>query len=233
MTVTDTLRSIFSDIADAIRGKNGSSDTYTPDEMAQAIEDIPSGGKFDTTNINSMRFAGKTNTDLDISSIDMSGITSLNDTFYPSSAKSISFGQQSMPLCTAASYMCNSNTRLVSCDMGDVDLPNIQDFGGAFQSCKNLKSVNLSSITTTNLRYISMMFYGCTALEAIIWSQKQTVQPIPTAPTTNIIPANAFVYVPNALYTSYCNSSNWSTIASQIKPISELPQEYKTLYNIS
>lgn len=32
------------DIADAIRSKNGSSDTYTVAEMAQAIEDIPSGG---------------------------------------------------------------------------------------------------------------------------------------------------------------------------------------------
>jgi len=32
------------DIADAIRSKNGLSDTYTVAEMAQAIEDIPSGG---------------------------------------------------------------------------------------------------------------------------------------------------------------------------------------------
>lgn len=32
------------DIADAIRGKNGSSDTYTVSQMAQAIDDIPSGG---------------------------------------------------------------------------------------------------------------------------------------------------------------------------------------------
>lgn len=39
-----SLSSIFSDIADAIRTKNGSSDTYLPSEMAQAIEDIPSGG---------------------------------------------------------------------------------------------------------------------------------------------------------------------------------------------
>ncbi len=38
------LTDIFDAIADAIRAKNGSSDTYTPAEMAQAIEDIPSGG---------------------------------------------------------------------------------------------------------------------------------------------------------------------------------------------
>lgn len=32
------------DIADAIRSKNGSTDTYTVEQMAQAIENIPSGG---------------------------------------------------------------------------------------------------------------------------------------------------------------------------------------------
>lgn len=32
------------DIADAIRSKSGSSDTYTVGQMAQAIEDLPSGG---------------------------------------------------------------------------------------------------------------------------------------------------------------------------------------------
>ena len=38
------LDGYFSDIATAIRGKNGSSDAYTPAQMPQAITDIPSGG---------------------------------------------------------------------------------------------------------------------------------------------------------------------------------------------
>ena len=33
----------LTDIADAIRAKNGSADTYTPAEMATAITDLPSG----------------------------------------------------------------------------------------------------------------------------------------------------------------------------------------------
>lgn len=36
--------STLTDIADAIRSKNGSSDTYLPSEMAQAIQNIPTGG---------------------------------------------------------------------------------------------------------------------------------------------------------------------------------------------
>lgn len=37
------------DIADAIRGKNGSQNTYTPAQMASAITNIPSGGSSGTT----------------------------------------------------------------------------------------------------------------------------------------------------------------------------------------
>lgn len=38
----------LSDIADAIRSKNGTSDTYKPSQMAQAISDIPTGGGQDS-----------------------------------------------------------------------------------------------------------------------------------------------------------------------------------------
>lgn len=39
------LTDIFTAIANAIRGKNGTQNTYTPSQMAQAITDIPSGGE--------------------------------------------------------------------------------------------------------------------------------------------------------------------------------------------
>lgn len=41
------LDGYFSDIADAIRNKDGTQNTYTPAQMPQAIEDIPSGGGMD------------------------------------------------------------------------------------------------------------------------------------------------------------------------------------------
>lgn len=44
MAIITTDNQHYMDIADAIRIKNGSSDTYLPSEMAQAIIDIPSGG---------------------------------------------------------------------------------------------------------------------------------------------------------------------------------------------
>lgn len=42
------LDGYFSDIADAIRGKNGSQSTYTPSQMPSAITNIPTGGTYQT-----------------------------------------------------------------------------------------------------------------------------------------------------------------------------------------
>ena len=41
---SSVLDGYFSDIADAIRGKNGSQSTYTPSQMPTAISNIPTGG---------------------------------------------------------------------------------------------------------------------------------------------------------------------------------------------
>lgn len=45
MTKVAVTETYLTNIANAIRGKNGSSDTYTPAEMATAITNIPSGGE--------------------------------------------------------------------------------------------------------------------------------------------------------------------------------------------
>ena len=48
---------------------------------------------------------------------------------------------------------------------------------------------------------------------------------------TPILNNTGYIYVPDSLVNSYKSTSDWPTYA--IKPISELPQEYKTLYNIT
>jgi len=48
--ITDSQN--YTDIANAIRGKNGSADTYTPAQMATAITNIPSGGTVPTVSSN-------------------------------------------------------------------------------------------------------------------------------------------------------------------------------------
>lgn len=46
-----TLTETFSDIADAIRNKNGSSNTYTPAQMPTAINAIPTGGTYQSKSV--------------------------------------------------------------------------------------------------------------------------------------------------------------------------------------
>ena len=46
-----SIRTYFENIADALRQKTGTQNTYTPEEMPDAIINIPSGGSIDLTNI--------------------------------------------------------------------------------------------------------------------------------------------------------------------------------------
>lgn len=52
MTKVMVTEDYLGDIADAIRGKNGSSDAYTPGQMAAAIASIPTGGITPTGTVN-------------------------------------------------------------------------------------------------------------------------------------------------------------------------------------
>lgn len=52
------LDGYFTGIANAIRGKNGSSNTYTPAQMPQAITDIPSGGGAVESDVNFYDYDG-------------------------------------------------------------------------------------------------------------------------------------------------------------------------------
>lgn len=60
MSVSYITDSVLEDIADAIRAKNGSQDTYTPVEMATAITNIPSGGGITPTGNISITQSGTT-----------------------------------------------------------------------------------------------------------------------------------------------------------------------------
>lgn len=108
---------------------------------------------------------------------------------------------------------------------------------GVFQNCTNLKSIYLGPVQSASSKY---NFYG-----SGIFSNDQNIEAlIINSDTRAILDSTAFsncsiksggtgyVYVPDALVDSYKSATNWVTIASQIRPISELPQEYKTIYNL-
>lgn len=89
-----------------------------------------------------------------------------------------------------------------------------------FYNCKNLEYVNLPNTLLTLGGYI---FAGCTSLKEVICN---AVTP-PTLASTVFNSTNStfLIYVPDESVEAYKSATNWSTYASRIKGISELPTD--------
>lgn len=129
------LDGYFSDIADAIRSKDGTQNTYTPAQMPQAIEDIPSGGGGDTFD---EIVLSKTAT----SYINNSFAGAIRDyAFYQSSnlrevnmSRATGIGAHAFNGCSALQTVDLSSATSISAN--------------AFNACSALQTVDFSSVTS-------------------------------------------------------------------------------------
>lgn len=125
-----------------------------------------------------------------------------------------------------------------------VDFPNVTSTGvNVFYACYALTTVNLPSlisISSNMFAYSSLLkrldfpsvesisrgaFSGCSRLVTLILRKADTVctlENVSAFSGTSIAKGTGFVYVPDDLVEQYKAATNWSTYASQIKPISEL-----------
>ena len=139
-------------------------------------------------------------------------------------------------------YTFNGCTSLTS-----IDLPNVTSIGdGAFSYCRNLTSINLPNVTSIgsnafyscdrltsidlpNVTSIGIAaFQRCSSLTKIIIGTDSdicTLKSTNTFDNTPIASGMGYIYVPDDKVDTYKSATNWSTYASQIKPISELPSE--------
>lgn len=142
------LDSTLTNIADAIRGKNGSSDTYKPSEMPAAITAIPSGGGEGIPR--------------EVDANGVYGAPSESFSFImPSEAKSIA------PY--ALRYAFYGATGLTSVDMSSLtSIIGNGSLTATFQGCSSLQSVDLKSLKTISGDYtLSNTFNGCTSLSNV------------------------------------------------------------------
>ena len=151
VVLDDTL----TDIANAIRGKNGSSDTYRPGQMADAIDNIP---------------AGTLGIPREVNQAGVYGFPEQNFTFsLPSNATDVRNNAFS-----SAFYGCTSLTSVDFSSLTTVSGSNA--FSYAFYGCTSLTSVDLSSLTTASGgRAFNYAFYGCTSLTSVDLSSLATV----------------------------------------------------------
>lgn len=232
VTVDDTN---LKAIANAIRAKNGSTNTYKPSEMASAIEAIQSGGGNIDVLIN------RSITEID-SSVALVGENAFyrceslvsanlplatkigNSAFgYCSNLESINIplvanvGQQTFAYCpklTKINLPCvtfiNSNA-FNRCDtLKMVDLGSTTYVSGySFASCYNLKAVIMRSATKNDLVATSA-FYNC---YHILGTVNATYNPNGLK--------DGYLYVPRSVINSYTSSSDWGTWATQFRALED------------
>ena len=176
VVLDDTL----TNIANAIRGKNGSSDKYKPGQMAGAIDNIPAGGTGTPREIidGVYKIPEVTSFSLPSNATDV-GQNALAYAFYPclsltsvdlSSLTTVS-GEQ------ALYYAFGGCTALASVDLSSLTtVSGEQTLYSAFSGCTALTSVDLSSLTTVSgSSALASAFDRCTALTSVDFSSLTTV----------------------------------------------------------
>ena len=157
------------DIADAIRGKNGSSDTYKVSEMADAIDDIPTGGGgLSLTDVLNRSVTG----DIDITvtnsfSPDGDHLNAYNSLFKDCAISTLTVrGLEFIPERFAEQTGLGSNGRnsvLTEVFMPDAEVPGVSSFYNA----KALTKASFPALTTGRVNNVSRgtsMFMNCSSL---------------------------------------------------------------------
>ena len=222
-------------IADAIRAKNGKSDTYKVSEMAGAISAISAGG-------------GDIDALINRSITEISSNVALvgEDAF----KNCESLVTADLPLATKISH--NAFVECISLE--SINIPLVTNVGQqTFSSCKKLKKVNIPCVTFIN----SNAFYKCEMLETVdigsetyvsgysfanCYSLKAVI--MRSTSKNNLVATSAFngcchilgttnatynpdalkdgyFYVPRSTIDSYTSSSDWGTWATQFRALED------------
>lgn len=120
----------------------------------------------------------------------------------------------------------------IDIDMSGWRTTKVTDMSSAFRTTtgEGARYINISGWTTESLTNNSRIFQA-QGIEAIV---------IDSPSVFRLTSNDAFqynrrpsVYVPDNLVDEYKSATNWSTVADQIKPLSELPQEVKDVFNMA
>ena len=170
------VNEIFTDIANAIRKKGGSTDKMKPSEMASKINELPSPSMkdyFDANPNGGYYFAwGKQgNISNPITSTQLKKCLSYSDTSKVTNMKSMfrncnnltSVPELDTSKVTDMSSMFYSCYKLTS--IPELDTQNVTNMSSMFDSCYKLTSI--PKLDTQNVTDMSYMFYDCTKLTEI------------------------------------------------------------------
>ena len=234
---------ILTDIADAVREKTGAIEPIVPENMAEMLRNLEGdyergyaegyeNGYENGKNDSLTEFIGNEDyfvtgkvinledwkyfQDTKVTAVKFPYTTTIGSSAFSGCSRLVS---ANFPLAT---YIKNNAfegcSKLVS-----VYLPLVKVFGGSvFKGDTSLGTVDLPALNTI----WEMAFYNCISLKTVILRLNRVceLKRVDVFYNTPIANGTGFVYVPDNIVEQYKTADNWSTYASQIKPISELEE---------
>lgn len=197
-------------IASAIRGKNGTTETYKTSEMADAITNIPTSGGSDDHTIEDSLITK-----------DLSGSYS-NSRVTKVGAYCLAYSKV-----TSASYPSATEVKVgafESCtQLQSVNLPVCTEIASkAFNGCSTIAQIDLPELTLIG----SSAFLLCSALTALILrsttpvtSQLTFLPSTDICKNTPIASGTGYIYVPASLVDTYKVAEEWSSYANQFRAL--------------
>ena len=187
---------------------------------------------FDTSRVTTFRglFSGCSEmTNYDLSSFDTSNVESLQTMFHLNqSLKNIDLSNFDTSKVTTFYQMFYGNNEITSINVSSFDTSKATNLSYMFYNCSILEKLDISNFVTSDLLITnSNMFQYCTNLKTLIINNPNLFKITNVNAFSNSLIASGtgYVYVPDNMVETYKSATNWSTYASQIKPISELPAE--------
>lgn len=214
MARTNNLSNFLTDIAEAIRTKKNTTDKIYASNFDTEIINLPSGGT-DTELEASFLAMIDTTQGKNITKLPK-GITSIrNYAFYYST--NVKITELPERVTSIGSYAFQNS------GLSEIKIPSsVSSLGNTsiFRNCSSLRKID--NYCAGNIG--SYAFSGSRNLETLI--MRTTTPPTLTATSitvTKIADKTGYIYVPDESIDLYKSATNWSTYASQIKGISELP----------
>ena len=106
-------------------------------------------------------------TSVDLSNLDLTGISTKSMFDSCSYIKSIKFNNTKSMKLVGVSYMFYRCWSLVSLDLNNFDTSNITSVSYMFYGCSDLVSLDLSSFNTSNCKFFQSMFSSCSKLVSL------------------------------------------------------------------
>lgn len=122
--------------------------------------------------------------------------------------------------------------RLIDIDLSGWRTTKVADMSSAFRttSGEGARYINISGWTTESLTNNSRIFQA-PGIEAIVIDSPALFRL--TSNNSFYSGSTPSIYVPDNLVDEYKSATNWTTVANQIKPLSELPQEVKDVFHMA